>query len=105
MKLTIENINNLAIASLRSDTKCMDYNIHPDMYEFIVKHRNFKGEFRYQLLRDCGDNNQNKRYVGTFIHPYGSYRYDCYEMDLLDKQSFLDFLDTVIRQWYVKYNQ
>ena len=28
-----------------------------------------------------------------------------YEMDLLDKISFLDFLDILVQDWYVKHNQ
>lgn len=99
MTLTIENIDKLAIISFRTNAKCMAWNTHPDTYEFIVRHRRYTGEFRYTILREFND----KKFVGTFRHPYGSYRYDCYEMDLLDPQSFLEFLDGIIKEWAVKY--
>ena len=102
--LKIENIDKLPLASMRNDCKCMDYNIHPNMYEFIIKHRHFNGEFRYLLMRDMG-NGKGNRYFGTFRHPHGSNRQDCYDSDILNPESFLNFMDTLIVNWFVKYNQ
>ena len=99
--LEIKNIDKLPLASLKGDCKCMDYNIHPDMYEFIVKHRRFNGEFRYLLMRDMG-NSKGNRYVGTFRHPGGSNRQDCYDNNILSPESFLNFMDTLIVNWYGK---
>lgn len=99
MKLTIQNINRILSASISTDVKVKHYMDDETAYGFVLGHRRYTGEFRYTILREHND----KKYVGTFGHPYGSYRYDCYEMDLLDKQSFLDFLNGLIKEWALKY--
>jgi hypothetical protein len=76
-------------------------------YDFYFTHKNYQGGFIYYLHRDLRDgiNGSNNKYVGTFRHPYGSNRQDVYESDLLDKTSFLYFLDTLVNDWAVMHKQ
>jgi hypothetical protein len=99
MKLELINMDNIYLASIKTPVKVKGYKCDEDTYTFVLRHRNYTGEFRYTILREFND----KKFVGTFAHPYGSYRYDCYEMDLLDKQSFLYVLDIMIKEWAIKY--
>lgn len=102
MKLTIENVKNIIPASIKTNVKILNASGDGEVYFFGFKHRNFKGDFGYSVHRDMVSGG---KYVGTFRHPYGSNRHDCYEMDLLDKISFLDFLDILVQEWYVQHNQ
>ena len=60
-------------------------------------------ELTYNLHRDIKTAEGN--FVGTLQHKFGSWRHDCYECDILDKMSFLDFLQMLAEDWYKKYKK
>lgn len=105
MKLTIKNISNIAYFG-KSVINIKEVGTHDSdtTYQFKFTHTDYKvGTFTYVLHRDM-KNDDKQRWVGTLRHPYGSYRLDCYECDLLDKTSFLYFLSSAVDEWNLQYN-
>ncbi len=108
MKLTIKNITNIKTFNYINDKiKVDDVSVELYMYQFYFTHSFYGNGFIYVLHRDLTDgiNGSNNRYVGTFRHPNGSHRQDVHEADLLDKDSFRYFLDTLVNDWAVMHNQ
>ncbi len=110
MRLKIKNIMNIKNCSYAGNKLNVDDVIirnGDNTYDFYLTHNYYKGGFIYSLFRDLTDgiNGSNNKYVGVFKHPNGSHRQDCYESDLLDKTSFLYFLDTLVNDWAVMYKQ
>ena len=102
MKLTIKNVAKV-IASKHNEVNVIGVNTKADdTYDFKFYTSEFDGEFTYTIHRTL---KQDERWVGTLKHPHGSYRLDCYEMDLLDKNSFLYFLNNAAYDWYVQYKK
>lgn len=107
-KLTIKNITNIlnfrhnSFITMESASDNID-----ETYSFEFTHLTLDGRFKYTIHRCLGDDHmgQNRRFVGTFGHPFGSHRQDCYECDVLDKQSFIYFLGTIVNDWAVQYKQ
>jgi len=108
MKLTIKNISNIKNFNYIGDKLNIDdVSVEPDMYQFYFTHASYGNGFIYVLHRNLRDgiNGSNNKYVGTFRHQFGSHRQDVYEADLLDKDSFRYFLDTLVNDWAVMYKQ
>ena len=102
MKLTIKNVGNVGfVHGHKVNVEEVAESLY-DTYNFKFEHYDYSGKFQYTLHREI---KVEDKWVGTLKHPNGSYRLDCYEMDILDKQSFLDFLSIAVHDWDIQYNK
>ena len=101
MGLKIKNIKNILYLASTSYVNVKNVIEDEDIYQFTFTHRNYAYEFAYRLHKNLGGElyAKTKQYVGTFAHPHGTHRQDCYEGDILDKQSFVYFLETIVNDW------
>ena len=102
MTLTIKNVGNVGYITQHKVNIYFVEDSPYDTYNFKFEHYDYSGKFEYSLHRKI---KVEDRWVGTLKHPNGSYRLDCYEMDILDKQSFLDFLSIAVHDWDAQYNK
>ena len=102
MTLTIKNVGNVGYITQHKVNIYFVEDSQYDTYNFKFEHYDYSGKFQYNLHRTI---KVEDRWVGTLKHPNGSYRLDCYEMDILDKQSFLYFLSNSAYDWYIQYKK